>query len=154
MNEPTNICAFYSRGPHFLRLLKHLRTQHPQARITAVVPPAFPAEAALGVATQVIKTQQAQWTLAHQRDLRKLVGVLRGGKYDLFVVMFDSPKLRVLAALSGARARHCYTIDGRYFPLRLALFRQLGSNLARSIRGRLLYAYLHFVVYCRPVQKV
>ena len=153
MNAPENICAFYSRGPHFLRTLKFLRAQHPQARITAVVPPTFPAEAALGIANQVIKTHQANWSLRHQRDLRKLVRALREGRYDAFVVMFDSPKLQVLAALSGARHRYCYTIDGRYVPIRLALARQVFGTLARNIKGRLLYAYLHYVVYCRPVQK-
>ncbi len=153
MNTPENICAFYSRGPHFLRTLKFLRTLHPNARITAVVPPSFPAEAALAVANQVIKTQHAQWSLREQRALRKLVRVLREGRYDLFVTMFDSPKLRVLATLSGAKIRQCYTIDGRYVPLRLALGRQLVSSISRNVRGRILYAYLHYQVYCRPVQK-
>ena len=150
---PETICAFYSRGPHFLRMLKFLRALHPAARITAVVPPSFPAEAALGIANQVIKTQHAQWSLRQQRELRKLVRVLREGHYDLFVTMFDSPKLRVLAALSGAPIRQCYTIDGRYLPLRLALGRQLLSTLTRNLRGRLLYAYLHYQVYFRKVQK-
>lgn len=153
MSVPENICAFYSRGPHFLRMLKQLRAQYPEARITAVVPPTFPAEAALGIANQVIKTQHAQWSLRQHRALRKLVGVLREGRYDLFATMFDSPKLRVLAALSGARARVCFTIDGRQIPLKLAVFSQLLDALARNIKGRLLYAYLHYVVYARPVQK-
>lgn len=153
MSAPENICAFYSRGPHFLRMLKQLRAAHPEARITAVVPPTFPAEAALGLANQVIKTQHAQWSLRQHRALRKLVGVLREGRYDLFATMFDSPKLRLLAALSGARARVCFTIDGRQIPLRLAVLGQLVDALARNIKGRLLYAYLHYVVYARPVQK-
>lgn len=153
MSVPERICAFYSRGPHFLRLLKFLRLQHPGAHITAVVPPAFPAEAALGIANQVIKMQHAQWSLRQHKSLRKLVRVLREGKHDLFVVMFDSPKLRVLAALSGARARYCYTIDGRFVRLPRAVGGQLLGTLARNIKGRLLYAYLHYVVYCRPVQK-
>lgn len=153
MNTPENICAFYSRGPHFLRMLKFLRTLHPNARITAVVPPSFPAEAALGVANQVIKTQHAQWSPRQHRALRKLVRVLREGRYDLFVTMFDSPKLRVLASLSGAKIRQVYTIDGRYLPLRLALARQFAMSLSRNIRGRLLYAYLYYQVHYRPVQK-
>lgn len=153
MTAPQNICAFYSRGPHFLRMLKQLRAAYPEARITAVVPPTFPAEAALGLANQVIKTQHAQWSLRQHKALRKLVAVLREGRYDLFAVMFDSPKLRLLAVLSGARARVCYTVDGRQLPLKLAVLGQLADALARNIRGRLLYAYLHYVVYARPVQK-
>lgn len=153
MKSPENICAFYSRGPHFLRMLKFLRTLHPHARITAVVPPSFPAEAALGVANQVIKTQHAQWSLRQHRALRKLVRVLREGRYDLFVTMFDSPKLRLLAAMSGARIREAYTIDGRYLPLRLALGRQVAAAISRNVRGRILYAYLYYQVHYRRVQK-
>lgn len=153
MKVPQNICAFYSRGPHYLRMLKFLRTLHPEAKITAVVPPSFPAEAALGIANQVIKTQHAQWSLRQHRELRRLVHVLREGRYDLFVTMFDSPKLRILATLSGAPLRQCYTIDGRYQPLRLALVRHFAGTLARNVRGRLLYAYLYYNVHFRPVQK-
>ena len=153
MNTPARICAFYSRGPHFQRLLKHLRVEYPDAVIHAIVPPTFPEEVLQEVVDEVIKTGQAQWSLREVGALRALLGLLRGGHYDLFVVMFDSPKLRVLAALSGARKRQLFTIDGRMVPLRLALLRQSLGALGRNVRGRVLYAYLHYVVYTKPVQK-
>jgi len=153
MSTPLRICAFYSRGPHYQRLLKKLRVEHPDAVIHAVVPPTFPAEVLHEVVDEVIQTEQAQWSLRELGALGRLLSVLRGARYDLFVVMFDSPKLRILAALSGARKRQLFTIDGRMVPLRLALVRQSLGALGRNVRGRLLYAYLHYVVYTKPVQK-
>lgn len=154
MSTPTRLCAFYSRGPHFQRMLTNLRLQYPEAEIHAVVPPSFPVELLKDLANEVLQTEQTQWSLRSPGALARLVGLLRRGNYDLFVVMFDSPKLRVLAALSGARTRQHFTIDGRMLPLRLALLRQFFGSLQRNVRGRLLYAYLHYVVYTKPVQKV
>ena len=42
MAEVERICAFYSYGAHYVRLLKRLRAEYPQAHITAPVPKGYP----------------------------------------------------------------------------------------------------------------
>lgn len=153
MNSPARICAFYSRGPHYQRLLKTLRTQYPEATLHAVVPPSFPPEVLQEVANEVRQTETAEWRLSSPGSLLRLLRQLRAERYDLFVTLFDSPKLRVLAALSGARVRQHYTVDGRLLPLRLAPLRNGIDAVRRNVRGRILYAYLRYVVYSKPVQK-
>ena len=36
------ICALYSHGPHFLRMLRALRDKYPEGRVDAVMPPGYP----------------------------------------------------------------------------------------------------------------
>lgn len=152
MKEVRNIAAYYSRGPHFARLLKELRKRYPEARLTAITPPGFPQEALIGQADRMIHTSQAVYGLHEPGALFSLVGQLRKGKYDLFVVMFDSPKLRMLAALSGAKRRACYTTSGDYTPLGLSPFRQVFTMIYRGLQGRIRYRRIRRIVYTQPVK--
>lgn len=146
MNGAERVCAYYSRGPHFARNLKVLRQRHPDSDITAIIPPDYPAASLEGLADTVEPVGLAS---DGRRDLRALIRLarhIRRGRYDLFVVMFDSPKLRLLASLSGARRRECLTIDGRRFPVRFAPLAQALGGLWRRSRGHLTYARIWFVV--------
>ena len=143
-----HICAFYSYGPHYIRLLKYLRAQYPEARLTALVPPSYPHEPLAPLVDDIAVTDQERYGL---RTVFSLLRPIRREKYGMFVVLFDSPKLRMVGALSGARSRYCFTVDGRFTPLRLALLRTLLGRLYHHIRGRLLYARIHYVVYHHPV---
>lgn len=146
MNRIDRVCAYYSRGPHFARNLKTLRQRHPDARIVAVVPPDYPADALAGFADAV---EPVGLPADGRRDLRAMLRLarhLRAGRHDLFVVMFDSPKLRLLATLSGARRRECLTIDGRCFPVRFAPLAQFFDAAIRRAWGHLVYARIWFVV--------
>ncbi len=166
MNGIQHIGAFYSRGPHFRRLLRHLRARFPGARISAVVPPSYPGGHIAGLADEVLVTARSD------RAARAFFSVLRqvrAANFDLFVTMFDSPRLRVLSQLSAARYRCCFTPDGRFFTLGLplpgtvpgpgkgvggsSLIRIAARSLYASLRGRLRYRYLHYIVHHRPVDK-
>lgn len=147
-------------------MLRQLRAKHPEARITALVPSGYPREHIADLADDVVSTMRgdrmasAFWSVVKQ---------IRAGNYDLFVTMFDSPRLRVLSLWSGASQRYCFTPDGRYLPMGGAtlhgaqrgqenaggrsLFGILLATLWANVRGRLLYAYIRHVVYHRPVEK-
>jgi len=153
VKEPQNIAAFYSRGPHFARVLRELRKRYPEAKLTAIAPPDFPKEALVGQADRLVYTHQPAYRLQELSALFSLVTQIRKGKYDLFAVMFDSPRLRVLAALSGARQRVCYTTDGRYIPMRLSPLRQILGGVYRNIRGRILFYRIRRIVERCPVEK-
>jgi len=153
MSETQHVCAFYSRGPHFVRLLKKLRIDYPGAQITAMIPAAFPPEAIAGLADHVVTVPESARTGRNLKVLRRLAAALRKGRFDVLFIMFDSPRLRGLAALSGARTRLCFHVDGRITPVRFNPISQGFSAVSRGIRGRLLYAYIRHIVYTRPVRK-
>ncbi len=153
MTAPQRICAYYSHGPHFTRMLKHLRATYPSARITAIVPPSYPKDALRDLANEVRKTGQAHYGLRSPGALRNLIRDIRGARFDLFAVMFDSPKLRLFARASGAAQRCVYTIDGRLCPLQGAVIPALGSELLRRIQGHLLYLRLWCIVHFQSVEK-
>ncbi|HNR31308.1 MAG TPA: hypothetical protein PKI11_10500 [Candidatus Hydrogenedentes bacterium] len=153
MPDPKRICAFYSRGPHFMRLLAFLREREPQAHITAVVPPGYPKALLGNRADAVIETAKAQYAARDLAGIRDLLRTIRAGRFDEFVVMFDSPRLRLLAAFTGAARRSVFTVDGRCLPLTVSPVAVLVSWLYRSLRGRLTFAYIYCVVHGRPVER-
>jgi hypothetical protein len=153
MNETQRIGVFYSRGPHFLQALKHLRTRYPRAWIAALTPPEFPREFVEGLCDEVIETGHAAYSMRDWRALLALRKQIRGGRFDVFVVLFPSLKQRLLAAFSGSRERYCFGIDGELRPLRWSIVSGLADALCRNVRGRLTYAYIHYVVHHRPVRR-
>jgi hypothetical protein len=152
-NEVHKICAFYSHGPHFVRLLKHLRATYPAAHLTTFTPPGFPPEVLRGYADRMAYTGRRAYPLRELRPLLRLIEVLRRERFDLFVVMFDSPRLRLLARLSGAKRAMVYTVDGRTIPLHGLALGSLLAAFPRRIRGIALYAWMWFNVHCRPVRR-
>ena len=150
MDEKLRICALYSHGPHYRRLLRFLHQRYADAHITALVPPDYPAEHVADDADAVLQADTPRRDL---RGLGHLLRQIRRGKFDVFVVMFDSPRLRILSALTGVPRRYCYSVDGRYERVRLSLLRAAADAVYRNVRGRLTYAYVHWVVYHRPVKR-
>jgi ADP-heptose:LPS heptosyltransferase len=144
------ICALYSHGPHFVRLLRHLRAEYPDTQLVAFVPPDYPAAVIKQWADRVERIPGGKRGMTAFKEVLRQV---RAERCDLLVVMFDSPKLRVLAAASGVRNRYYYAADGRYAPLRKGLLSSLLHGLWRQCVGRVRYAYIRHVVYHRPVQK-
>jgi len=136
MDVPKRIGLFYSLGPHFVRALRQVRAAHPHARITAIVPPGFP-KAMLEHADNVLTVPPPPHGL---RNAAALVRVLREQRFDRLVVLFDSPRLRVLARLSGARERWCCGPDGRHAALEGGILGNLLRGLGRKIRGHLTWA--------------
>ena len=153
MAEVKHICAFYSYGAHYVRLLKRLRTEHPNAQLTALVPKGYPVETVAQWADETKETEQAEYGLGNAGALVRLLKSVRAERYDLFAVMFESPKLRLLAALAGARGRYCLTPDGRFVPLKLTGPALVLRFLYNNLRGRLRYAYIHYVVHHKPVKR-
>ncbi len=150
MSDVNTICAFYSRGPHYVRMLKYLREAYPAARITAMVPPAYPREFIEGLADELVETP------ASRQGVAAVLGVirqLRAQRFGLIAVMFDSPRLRLLASGSGASQRYCYSADGRFLPLKRRWIPFLLNEAMRRVHGHITYAYLHYVVHHRPVRK-
>jgi len=153
VNTIRTVCAYYSKGPHYLRMLNHLRKTHPHARIIALVPPSYPVEVLAERCDEVRKTAREGYGLADPTALAGLIGDLRRAQYDEFTVMFHSPKLRAVALLSGAHHRMVYTADNRYFPVSADFLRDAIAWLARNARGRITYTRIWWIVRTQKVGK-
>jgi ADP-heptose:LPS heptosyltransferase len=134
-------------------MLNHLRQAHPGARLIALVPPGYPVDVLQDRCDEVQTTPQATYGLASPGALIKLIASIRNERYAVFVVMFHSPKLRVVSALSGAPQRMCYTADNRYFPVSLNFATGISTWVARNIQGRITYARIWWIVNRQKIGK-
>ncbi len=147
MSRKTRLCAFFSRGPHFLRMLRALRAGHPDAEIVAVVPPGFPEDVIGELADITLFTAVPAVGPGRFRALPGLLRQLRAERFTRMVVMFDSPRLRVVARLSGIPERWCFGPDGNYAPMGSAgLLGAMVSGVARRARGWLTWLRIWWVV--------
>lgn len=152
MSAQQHIVAFYSRGPHFARLLRHLRKVHPDARITAMIPPSFPADTLVDLADVVLVTPPPPHGLRNPGALSALVRQIRATNCTRFVVMFDSARLRLVAVVSGAPERWCFGPDGSYTVIEAALLRRLFGGMTRRLHGWVIWMRIWIVVHTTRVK--
>ena len=133
MNNSERACVFFSIGSDFAKVVKTVRARHPGARITAMAPPDFPMD---GVAADdVVRMEVQRYRPWHVARLRRLARQLRAGRYDRFVVLFPSVKLKMLASLSGAPKCECWGVDGRVRRLDPGFWGNFSGELPRRLRG-------------------
>ena len=155
MNPPKRVCAFYSVGPHYRRMLERLRADYPDADIAAWVPPGVPlSDEERRLTNEVIVTEQTHYSPSNVRDCARLAQHIRAQRYDVFAVMFDSPQLQMLAVLSGAPERIYVTPRGRRVPLPSSGVWVMAEWLGRNVWGRLVYAAVWFAVRSTKVKPV
>ena len=147
-----HIGVFYSHGPHFMRVLRTLREQHPDARITAFVPEKFPTEIIRAAADTIISVPPPPYGLRRPDIILALIRILRAQHPDRFVVMFDSLRLRWVARASGAREGWFIGPDGAYQPLRTTGITDLTEAAARRSRGTLLFLRIWWNVHTTRVK--
>jgi hypothetical protein len=96
---------------------------------------------------KVIKTRYTRYALHQPWRTLDLVKELRKGNYYRFIVIFDSVKLRILAAMSHAPACCCWALHGRVIPLETNVPHVLW-DIARQIpRGWFRYLRVWLNVY-------
>jgi len=137
-HEPERICAFYSKGPHFVRMLKRLREAYPGETLIAAIPASFPFPAIEPLVDETVRLPEAG-SVAELRRYWAIVRRLRRARCSHIVVMFDSPRLNLLARLSGTGRGWYYSVDGRLQVLGQSLPGLLLVPLAQRIRGELAF---------------
>lgn len=137
-HAPERICAFYSKGPHFVRMLKRLRAEYPDEIIVAALPADFPFDVIEGLVDETLRIPVAAGGTSTAGSLR-VVRELRKTKCSHIVVMFDSPRLNLLARLSGASKRWCFSVDGRLRPLSQSLMRLILAPVWLRLCGQMDY---------------
>ena len=136
------VCVFYSVGQEYDSILRSIRSQFPNAELTALVPSAYlDTDAIAPLVDKVIRTRYTRYALHQPWRTFDLVNELRAADYDRFIVIFDSVKLRILAAMSHARACCCWALHGRIIPLETNVPHVLW-DIARQIPGGW-YRYLN-----------
>ena len=147
MTPAPQVCVFYSKGRTFADVVSHVKAREPNAQVFALVPAGYPvAEIELTPPHEVVQTELAQYSWRDLRPFLRLVRQLRRTRYDAFVILFDSPRLRVLSALSGATRRLYCAMDGDLVPVKASVAGTLAAELARMLWGRLAYAGLWVIV--------
>lgn len=147
------VALFYSKGPHFTHGLRSLRAMYPEAELAAIIPSGVQlSEEELELIQSVVQAESARYVLAEARKLLHLLGEIRRARYDLFAVMFPSPKLRFLAAFSGAANRACIHPKGRIERLLKGPVGILADETARRIKGWLVYLKIWVIVRLLPVR--
>lgn len=139
--------VYYSVGPHFTTALKAARTLGDT--VVAIVPPHVNVDES--PIDQTIMTEKGHYTPRDVAANRHLINQLRAENFDAFVVLFDSPQLRILASLVNAPESwycaphgHLTKINGT--PLGVAL-----TEIARRARGWTLYARIWLHVHLRKI---
>jgi hypothetical protein len=151
MLNTKHIGLFYSYGPHFVRSAHTLRQNHPDAHITAFVPYGFPVELLKQDDIECIPLLSEAGGAKTIRSLITIFRMIRNAGLDMFVVLFDSPKLQLLCAASNARERYCAHLDGRITPVRFTVAGSLFRTLINNIKGRTRYAYIWLYVHFTKV---
>jgi hypothetical protein len=143
----TRVCAFYSKGRSFLDVLDRVRAAYPGAHVTAMAPATYAMpEAERMAADDVIVTEQARYSMGSPGPFFRLMRQIRRERFDVFVITFDSPRLRILAALSGAaRCAYC-SMDRQVVPIGPTVPGTLAATLARNVWGRLAYRWIWLAV--------
>lgn len=147
MTHYNRIGVFFSREESFGRVLLRVREAHPEAQITAIAPPDY----AMSDDERALADEAMTTPLSHHApgDLKanaQLVRAIRRRRFDLFVVMFPSTQLQILAALSGARACRWMRVTGRSLKLPSSLSLALMRAARREIVGHLRYAWIWLAV--------
>ena len=103
MKPELQICLFYSYGPHFLRTVRNLRQTYETAVITTFIPKDFPQELFAGLTITCRPILPNPGEVRPLRLIATIVQAIRRTRPDVFIVLFNSPKLRILAAFSGPK---------------------------------------------------
>ena len=154
MNTTPRICAFLSKGRNFVEILKSIRSAYPNAPIDAVIPHAYPlSDEERALVDRVVETEKTHYSPRDVGPLYRLVRQLRAPHYNLFVVMFDSPKLRLLARLSNAKACTLHRLDHRMIPIHPSTPRIVADVVFRNLWGRVVYGYIWLLVHLLRANK-
>lgn len=148
MNGPKRICVFYSKGRNFVDVLRCIRAYEPTARIFAVVPAGYPiSQAERDLADALIETETASFSIRQPRSLFRLLKQLWTAHYDGLVITFNSPKLRMLAAISAPNRSYLCALDGRLLDIQPTVTGALADLVVRNVWGRIAYAGVWLAVH-------
>lgn len=131
MNHPPRVCVFCSVEKRFEPFYRTVRQHYPDAHVVVILRNGIQlTEAERDLVDKVQELELQSFSLTRFGGLIRMVRRLREGKYDQLIVLFDSLKLRVLSAFSGATRCSVWKEDGRMVIIPASLLRSM-SQIAR-----------------------
>jgi len=140
------VLLLYSQSDHFPRAVEAMRAAHPDTTLTVLLPAGRDdLETGLPAGVESVALPAAGGMLG---QVRGIVRAMRSMSADALCVLYPSPNLRILAAMSGARERCWCGEDGKLRPLDETIARVLAALAWQRLRGELRYAWLWVLVRC------
>jgi len=153
MSEPNRIGVFYSIRHRFEDVLKNIRRQYPNARLTAIVPKDYPvSEVERRFVDAVVETEYARYSPRKPAAMKRLMAMVKDQNYDLFIVLYTSIRHRLIAGASHAKRCECWSIDGRTLPLHNSVLPALWAATTIYLWGQWSYLRIWLNVYLRSVR--
>ncbi len=138
MSGALRICAFRSQGWGYATRLHHLRRRYPDARLVVMIPKGETvSEQEAAYADEVLEQPHETYSIRKPGKLWDLARTLREARLDLFVVMYPSPRLRLVAGLSGARRAECWSYQNLIIALPTRLLPAMAVLGWRIVQGQL-----------------
>lgn len=136
MTEKNRVGVFYSLGQEFDQIIKSIREAFPDDHLVAMVPSAYvETEAIAPFVDEAIRTKYASYPSRQPWRTLDMIRTLRRERYDVFIVIFYSFKLRLLASLAGAPRVYCWALDGRVIPLETNIAAVLADIAKQTLLG-------------------
>lgn len=149
MNDEAHVGVFYSAGRDLGAVMRQVAARYPDGRITLLLPPEL-AEARrdADASTETITMRPVRSI----GDLVRLARLLRRHRFSDFITCYPSRRLRLLAAISGAR--RCAAVDeqGRWTPLSASLPLALLRAACNEVRGHVAWLWVGIVVRFQRVR--
>lgn len=141
MTNGERICLFHSEGRDYGNAAALLRSRFPEAHICAFVPPDHTVSPETGAAVdEVVRMERAHYSPRNVGACLRLVRRIRAHGFERFVVLFPSPQLRMLAALSGAKTPCCLGPVGQILPTERKAGAVAFPSCRRLLGGLCVYA--------------
>ena len=99
-----------------------------------------------------VETERVCYGLRDVAACLRLVRTLRGGRYTLFIILFDSLRLRVLARLSRCARCAVYTSGGSTTDIRQSVLGLLATEAGRRMVGIITFVGVWLAVHLLPVR--
>ena len=153
MSRKPRVCVYFSVGRNLASVLRSVKQSLPDASITAVIPPGYPvSDDERSLAEEILNTDFVRYSWRTLPALARLILQFRRARYDAFVILFDSPRLRIVSSLSGATDRFHCRMDGRLAPVRISIPGTIADVVFRNVWGRIVYVGIWLIVRFCPVR--
>ena len=147
MNATRRIAVYWSPGRSLESALEAMAAAEPDARLCAVVPPGYPLnDSERTLAWDVIQAGEAYYTLRKPWPLLRWILRLRRERFDLLIVLFDSPRLMAMAGAARPRKAACLLPNRVLLPVPASLPAAMALLMAMRLKGGCVHAFLWLLV--------
>lgn len=143
MSTPRRIAVYGSQGRSLAGALEAVQRYAPGARICAIVSAECPADAAVRArAHEIIESGAARYSLRAPGPLWRWAARLRHERFDEWIMLFDSPRLLLLAGAAHPGRAGYLRPNGTMARMPRSLALAAIMLLVRYLRGRCAYAII------------